>query len=69
MFHSFMSAIVGYSVLLLVPAPILENFRDTKMIIDFRLSHYIELNSTSVKQMFLGQQNDTLGYSLYFLIP
>ena len=40
---------------LLVPAPISDNFPDTKMISDFCLSDYIELNSTSAKpKIFLA---------------
>ena len=37
---------------LLVPAPISENFPDTKMMSDFYLSDYTELNSTSAKLRF-----------------
>ena len=56
-----MSAIVDWSVPLLVSAPILENFPDTKMIIHFRLSDYIELNSISVEQMLFGEAKAYLG--------
>ena len=69
MFHSFMSAIVGFSILLLVPAPMSKNFWDTKMITDFLLSHYIVLNNTSAKQLFLVRENDTSWYNLYFPDP
>ena len=33
-----------------VPVAILENFPDTKIITNFDLSHYIEINSTSANQ-------------------
>ena len=69
MFHSFMSAIVDFSIFLLVPASISKNFWDTKMIIDFLLSHYIVLNNTSAKQLFLGRENDTSWFNLYFPYP
>ena len=38
---------------LLVPAPISENYPDTKMITDFCLSHYIEFIITSARRRFL----------------
>ena len=69
MFHSFMSAIVGFSILLLVPAPISKNFWHTKMITDFLLSYYIVLNNTSAKKLFLVRENDTSWYNLYFPYP
>ena len=39
---------LAYSVSLYVPAHISENFPDTKIIIDFYLSHCIELNNTKI---------------------
>ena len=67
--YHFLCVSFSSSVPFLVPALISRNFQDTKMINGFRLSHYIELNSTSAKQMFLGWQNNISEYNLYFPIP
>ena len=48
----------------LVLAPISEKFLDTKMITDFRLSHYIELNRTSAKPRLSKWWNKILGKTL-----
>ena len=45
----------------LVLAPISEKFLDTKMITDFRLSHYIELNRTSAKPRLFEVVKQNLG--------
>ena len=45
---------------LLVPAPILENYLDTKMITDLCLSHYIAFIITSARPRFFGWQNGIL---------
>ena len=45
----------------LVLAPISEKFLDTKMMTDFRLSHYIELNRTSAKTRLFEVVKQNLG--------
>ena len=44
----------NFDISLLVPAHIWENSPDTKMINEFHLSHYVELNSASAQPRFSG---------------
>ena len=54
---------------LLVPASISKNFTDAKIISSFRLSHYIELNSTSAKPRFFGVAKRYLGVIILLPYP
>ena len=58
---NFLAKINPYSVPLLIPAPISENFPDREMINDFHQSLCIELNSTSAIPRFFGATKRYLG--------
>ena len=53
----------------LVLAHISEKFPDTKIITDFRLSHYTELNRTSGKPRFFGVVKQYLGVMIKLPYP